>query len=193
MTTEYPEHWTIAIRGVLRREGWPAPARAHRADPGGLTRGGITATNWTHHARLDHPATAGELDAINEHDALNFYAEAYVRRLGLEVVHEPLFSLLLDWAVTSWNNPVRTLQRELARRGLYAGRLDGVMGPQSREALRLDDNPQETYRAVFRARVQFYTNLAIRQSVVLRFLRAHPDALLHNLQGWTARALEFAP
>lgn len=184
------------IRDILRREtgGIPfAAARAdlHPADRGGWTRAGITAVNAGAFLGLDRPATPEELDALTEAQALEFYAQRYVRPYAY--VPEPLQSLLVDWAVTSWHDdPTKALQTALVRRGVYAGRIDGVAGSQTKAAVIADPDARQTYREVFTARLRYMLHVAF-DAEVRDFLRTHPRSQLANLRGWVHRSLEFVP
>lgn len=178
----------------LRREGWPAPARNKPSDRGGLTRGGITARSWGEYKHLGRPATADELNAITEAEALTFYLQRYVLRPHFDqVLDQKLRALLVDWSFTSWSDdPVKALQRSLRDRGYNPGPIDGVIGPQTIAALQADRDPRRLYRDVLAARLRFYVGLAFDHDV-FAFLDAHPETQLHNLAGWINRSLEFLP
>lgn len=179
----------------LRREGWPALARAVASDRGGLTRGGITAENWGDFKHLDRPATADELDAITETEALEFYYQRYVLLPHFDqVLDQRLRALLVDWAFTSWyDDPTKALQYSLASQGLYHGAIDGATGPKTLAALQSVRDPRRLFRDVFNARMVFYRNLALHAPDVQQFLKDHPASQLHNLAGWENRNLEFTP
>lgn len=181
------------LRASLHREGWPAPARARTADKGGLTRGGITAKNWGDYKHLGRPATAEELNAITEEQALEFYFQRYVELPHFDqVLDQKLRALLVDWAFTSWyDDPTKALQRSLATRGLYHGAIDGALGPMTISALRADRDPRRLYQDVSNDRVRFYVALALSDDGVEAFMAAHPESQLHNLKGWLNRALEM--
>lgn len=182
------------LRSVLRLEGWPAPAKLEPGDAGGLTRGGITAFGWGTYRGLRRLATRAELDAITEDEALTFYFERYVERPGfLELIDQRLRALAVDWGVTSGpDDPIKAIQRSLRDRGLYAGAIDGVLGPKTKAATFADRDPRQLYRDVFAARVRHY--LAVGFDVhVLRFLDDNNETQLRFLRGWLSRTLEFVP
>lgn len=182
------------LRDGLRREGWPAPARAQAADRGGLTRGGITAENWGAFRHLGRPASAAELDAITEPGALEFYYQRYVVLPHFDqVLDQRLRALLIDWAFTSWyDDPTKAVQRSLGRRGLYVGAIDGEIGPRTIAALLSERDPKQLYRDVFNARIDFYLHLSFDEQVE-SFLTMHPTSQLHNCIGWIRRCLDFTP
>jgi lysozyme family protein len=182
------------LRDGLRREGWPAPARSVASDRGGLTRGGITAESWGDYKQLGRPATAAELDAITEDQALEFYYARYVALPKFEIVlDQRLRALLIDWSFTSWSDdPIEALQHSLARRGLYTGAIDGSIGPKTTAALLSDREPRVTFRDVFNARIAFYLDQAFDKSA-RQFLHDTPTTQLHNAKGWVNRCLEFTP
>lgn len=182
------------LRDVLRREGWPAPAKAEVGDNGGLTRGGITAFSWGTFKGLRRIATRGELDAITEDEAIAFYYARYVERPAFDqLTNQQLRALVVDWAVTSGpDDPVKAIQRSLRDRGLYAGAIDGVLGPKTKAATFADRDPRQLYRDVFAARIRHY--LAVGFDVhVSRFLDDHPTSQLRWVRGWISRTLEFIP
>lgn len=183
------------LRDGLRREGWPKRARAVASDKGGLTRGGITAANWGDYKHLGRPATAAELDAITETEALEFYYQRYVLLPHFDqVLDQKLRALLIDWAFTSWyDDPVKALQTSLVSRGFDVGKIDGVLGPKTIAAMQADRDPRQLYRDVFNARVRFYLDEALDDLAVVEFLKRRPDVDLHNARGWINRALEFTP
>lgn len=180
------------LRDGLRREGWPKPARIVASDRGGLTRGGMTAKSWGDHKGLGRLATEGELNAITETEALEFYYAHYVVQPKFEtILDQRLRALMIDWSFTSWSDdPVQALQHSLARRGLYVGAIDGAIGPKTIAAILSDREPRVTYRDVLEARIRFYLDLAFDKQA-RDFLHAHPTSQLHNCIGWTSRCLEF--
>lgn len=186
------------LRCGLEREGWDrgrAKARALDSDRGGLTRGGITAVSWGEFRHLGRPATAGELDAITETEALEFYYQRHVVLPRFDqVLDQKLRALLVDWSFTSWfDDPVKAVQSSLRARGLYADAVDGAMGPKTIAALQADRDPRQLFRDVYNARIRFYLDLAFAGAEVTAFLKAHPASQLHNARGWAFRCLDFTP
>lgn len=182
------------LRDGLRREGWPKSARALASDRGGLTRGGITAGNWGDYRHLGRPATAAELDAITEPEALEFYYQRYVALPRFDqVLDQKLRALLIDWAFTSWSDdPIKAMQASLAARGFDVDTIDGVLGPKTIAAMQADRDPRQLYRDVYNARVRFYTAIAL-DHFAQALIEREPRCQLANLKGWLNRALEFTP
>jgi lysozyme family protein len=181
------------IRDAMYREGWrDGQARLvnHPADKGGLTRGGVTAVNWGAQLGLGRPATAAELQAITYSEAEAFYTRRYLK--PFEQVPDPrLRALLVDWAFTSWlDDPTKALQTSLQRRELYSGAIDGIIGPLTIAAVRIDPDQRKTYRDVLAARIVFYRQLAYDADVRV-FLKTHPTSQLVNFPGWLNRCLDF--
>lgn len=193
MTTYLDPNIDRALRNGLTNEGWPRPARALSSDRGGLTRGGITADDWGAWRHLGRPATADELNAITTDDALAFYVQRFVLTPRLDqVTDQRLRALLIDWGFTSGVRPIESMQRSLSARGLYAGAIDGEIGPGTIAALLSERDPRQLYRDVFNDRVRFYLAVAFDEQVDA-FLTDHPTTQLHNCRGWINRALEFTP
>lgn len=194
------------IDGVLRRElpaetrPLPLPeawtrtkAAAHAADRGGWTRGGITVRSWAEFKGLgSRHASRAELEAIAYEDARAYYRQQYVG--PWESYPEPLRTLLVDFAVTSWHDdPARALQRALRDQGLYLGPIDGVAGQKTLAGLAdASCDQRRLYLDVLVNRARHYVAVAFADRQVREFLRTHPTTQLHNLRGWLAgRILPF--
>lgn len=184
------------LRDAMAREGWRNGQAAlidQASDKGGLTRGGITAKTWGAYKKLGRSATATELLAITEDEALQFYFTEFVLAPKLDLVlDQQLRALMVDWAFTSWLQPVKALQASLKRRGLYTDQIDGKIGARTKAALFADREPRTTFRDVFNARIVFYVSLGF-DAQVREFLRTHPTSQLHNVRGWVNRCLDFTP
>lgn len=175
------------IDSVLRREGGYID---HAADRGGPTKYGITAGTLGEWRGWNRPATRREVKALDLETARAIYRKKYVA--PFESLPEPLRSLMADWTVTSGSDdPVSALQAALQRRGIYTGRIDGVIGPKTRAAVVADPDQRRTYLDVLAARIRFYVRLALADKKVVAFRHAQPDTDLENLAGWTNRAVEF--
>ncbi len=75
--------------------------------------------------------------------------------------------------------------------GLYRGRIDGVMGPKSRAALKKPGiDHRRLYLDTLDYRRRYYFTLAF-DAEVRAFLKVHPKTNLHFVRGWLARCWEF--
>jgi lysozyme family protein len=183
---------------VLRREGWPK-VTDRPSDRGGLTKGGVTYANYNAW-RVKHgerPLMREEFVAITEADARAFFEDEFCRPFAFvdgPTTHR-LYHALADWSVNAGpDDPARALQHLLADRGLYRGALDGIVGPATRLAWLMAKDDAADVRAIelalIAARVEFHLERAF-DAEVRDFLRTHPRTQLHNLRGWTRRALGF--
>lgn len=182
------------IGGILQREGWPQFTN-RASDKGGPTKGGVTLAALG--AFLGRPASVAELQDLSEKQARAFYAQRYCEPYG--AVPEPLRTLLIDIAVTSWHDDAaRYLHAALAAQGAYQGAIDGKAGPMTWAALRaLQARPEpdralrRIYFAIVQARTQQLLQLALADAATQQFLREHPEQALHNARGWQARSIGF--
>lgn len=172
----------LAIETMTTREGWPAPARALASDLGGLTRGGITATAWGLYAKLGRAATADELNALTQDQAVDFYVQTYLKAPGYALMPDPrVQALLFDFAVNSGaGNATRALQRVL---GLKE---DGALGPAT-VAAALRQDATALFVRLLCARDEFLHALALEDPAVQQFVKDHPSSQLLNLRGWNRR------
>ena len=117
---------------IIRREGGYVN---HPADRGGPTNFGITAQTLGNWRQLGRPATAAEVQALTEAEALAIYRQQYITGPGFEAItHPALLHLLVDAAVHS--GPKRAVQWLQTSLGVAA---DGVIGPKTRAALAAAD------------------------------------------------------
>lgn len=184
------------VHDILRRElhrsesSWEeSRARLHAADKGGWTRGGITAASWGSYGGWGRPATRLELDAITAAEAFAFYYRRHVQ--PFDEYADPLRILLVDFGVTTSHvNVYRGLQRALRDMGLYAGAIDGVVGPVTRAAIASCSDQRQLYLRVLEHRARHYLSLAFDHDV-RAFLKANPTSQLHFALGWLSRCLPF--
>lgn len=171
------------IDGILEREGGYVD---RVADKGGPTNFGITIPTLSSWRRKQ--VGKQEIQALTRSEASAIYSDLYVRP-WLWIPDARLKVLLVDWAVTSWHiAPARALQRAVGADD------DGIVGPVTkRQTIHLLALPygKEVYQSVLRERMAFYSRLALREREVVEFLRDHPRAQLHNLNGWLNRCAEF--
>jgi lysozyme family protein len=193
MTVEQLVDRIIQREVAPRERGRPwADVSAHGvvSDRGGWTKAGVTVLTLGQWRKLGRQATRQELESMTEAECRAIYAEGYVK--PFEFVPDPLREQLVDWAVTSGHaRPAQALQDALQERGTYLGKIDGVLGPKTREALLQDPEPRRTYNDVLKARLAFYRDIALRETDVRMFLHDHRSSQLHNLAGWQNRALDF--
>jgi len=117
---------------IIRREGGYVN---HPSDRGGPTNFGITAQTLGAWRKLGRPATAAEVQALTETEAMAIYRQQYITGPGFEAVTHPgLLHLLVDTAVHS--GPKRAVQWLQAALGVT---VDGVIGPKTRAALAAAD------------------------------------------------------
>lgn len=180
---------------LLRREGWPKVTN-RESDRGGLTKGGVTFRSYNawRGQHGERALTPEEFALITEPEARTFFADEFFRPLAF-VGDEGIYVLLADWAVHAGvAAPVRALQQQLATRGLYAGRIDGVPGAGTKAGWAQIARDLPACAALecdlIKARGQFYLAIAF-DAQAREFLRAHPATQLHNLEGWMHRLFEF--
>lgn len=166
------------IDGILSREGWPAYSN-RAADRGGPTKGGITIkklSEW-----VGRVVAIAELQALDEATARDIYRHEYLHPWSF-VDNDRLFQVLVDYAVTSWHDdPTLAVQQAL---GLDQ---DGILGPKTREAIRVADAAALRLQ-VIGYRVRHMVDLALEDPALKRLIRGHDDLQLLNLRGWISRA-----
>lgn len=183
------------LTDVLRRERWPAVTDTP-SDRGGLTKGGVTYTNYNAW-RMNHgerPLTREEFVGITEGEARAFFEDEFCRPFGF-IGDEGIFVLLADWAINAGvDDPAKALQLELRRRDLYRGAIDGIPGPATRAAwlmVRTDLVAcTDIELALVKDRIRFHIERAF-DAEVREFIRSHPRTQLRNLRGWLNRTMEF--
>ena len=158
------------LADVLEREGGYVD---HPLDRGSCTNYGITI-----HALGEwrgRPVTCEDVRRLTRDEALAIYREVYVRRPGFEAVPDPrLRALLVDFGVHSGPRAaIRALQRAIGVRA------DGILGPQSIDALRRAD-AAAVYRIVLQARGELIAGILQRDPGQRAFAA-----------GWVRRLMEF--
>jgi len=165
------------IDDVLRREGGYVD---HPVDRGGPTNYGITQatlSNW-----LGRPASIYDVTTMSEETARAIYRLNYFVKPGYDAIADaPLQALMFDFAVNSGPAAAtKALQVALQKMGLYPDTADGVIGPQTRQALRGVANWPELY---FRVKCERY-------ELYLRFIGRDPSQAVFAT-GWANRMDEF--
>lgn len=163
------------IEGILEREGPGAPPYWRPGDAGGRTAFGISERAHPE-AWLDGPPSRETARAI--------YRAVYVAPFDSLVgrVGEPLRVALIDDAVMS--GVVTVIKRlQVVLGGLTANgiKIDGILGPNTREAAAKQDQSV------------LLTRYTIERVIRLtRIVQRRPTDLV-NLTGWVTRALLFLP
>lgn len=173
------------INGIIEREGGYVDAAS---DKGHATKFGVTAATlgaWRGYGRA---ATREEVRHLSVTEAREIYRDRYVGRY-LDVP-EPLRTLLVDFAVTSWHDDAtKALQSALTAQGHYDGPIDGILGAKTKAGVAVAD-PRRLFVDALDYRRRYYQGLA-RDSYVRQFLKANPTTQLHNADGWENRCWEF--
>lgn len=166
------------IDNVLKREGGYVD---HPADRGGPTNYGITQATLS--SWLGHPATAADVANMSETTARLIYKQNYFLKPGYDAISdEPLQELMFDFGVNSGTGTAtKALQSALQQMRLYPGAADGIIGPQTRQALRGCTNFPELYFRVKCERFELY----------LRFIGRDPAQAVFAT-GWANRMDEFS-
>lgn len=161
-----------AIDRVLLNEGGFVD---NPADPGGPTNRGITLATLVS-VRFPNRVSVEDLRALTEDQARAIYVQRYVTGPKFhELSDERLFTLVVDCGV---NHGTETATRWLQRAaGVPA---DGIMGPQTLDALRPAGAPSVAYKRVLRQRLEKYAGIV------------HDDTRKSEfLVGWVRRAADF--
>jgi lysozyme family protein len=108
----------------------------HRNDPGGATNMGVTHITLADYRGVDS-VTVAQVKALTRHEAQAIYKSNYWDRVRGDDLPGGLDYAVFDFAVNSGvGRAVRMLQQELKSRGLYGGKIDGIIGSKSLNALR---------------------------------------------------------
>jgi lysozyme family protein len=159
------------IVGILEREGGYVN---HKADRGGPTKHGITAATLGKYRKLGRPATPREVEALEGPEAFAIYYTNYVIAPGFEKLPAPILAQVVDDGVLSGQKTATmALQRVLHVPA------DGVIGPQTRDALSRADTV-----ALSKALV---ADRAIR---LARIVKNDPSQAVF-IEGWIRRAMNF--
>lgn len=181
------------ITDILRREGWPKYTN-HPADRGGPTKGGITLLTLEVHR--NRRCTVDDLKNLTEEEARKIYYVKFCRRWE-KIADEPLRIFLIDYSVNSGeDDAVMALQTGLKSIGAYPNRIDGSWGPGTEAGVRTLNalsisNNSRVYKEVYKHRQNLFLRLALRDGLMVKFMRENPGAQVHNLQGWMNRLVEF--
>lgn len=172
-----PDKVDALIDRLLVREGGYVN---HSADRGGPTNFGVTQATLS--AWRERPVTAADVQAMGKDEARAIYRDRYFIKPGFDAVQDPeLQELLFDYAVNSGPGAAaKGLQAALKAMGLYAGEIDGGIGPQTKAAVRSCNNIPELY----------YRTKCERYELFLRFI-GHDPAQAVFATGWANRMDEL--
>lgn len=166
---------TDILDGLIEREG------GYVDDPndrGGTTHWGVTAQTLGEWRHLGRSASRAEVQALTETEARTIYRARYIEQPGFTwaaIPYGPLQAQVIDDGVLSGTyTATRTLQQAL---GVT---VDGVLGPQTRAALRAADLPA-VHRAYLRARVRRLLDIVVADPTQAEYIR-----------GWVDRAIRVA-
>jgi lysozyme family protein len=183
------------ITDVLRREGWPK-ITDDPADRGKLTKGGVSRLHYNRWRLQQGLAelTPDEFVKIHEFEARQFFEASLFEPLRF-VKDARIFAFVSDWSVNAGpDNPIRAIQKELQKRGFYAGAVDGIAGPKTRAAWNAATadlaRVTDIEIALIKAAVEEDINRAIDKKA-RAFIEANPDTQLTWLKGWVLRRLSF--
>jgi lysozyme family protein len=183
------------VTDVLRREGWPA-VTDDPADAGGLSRGGVSLKHYNRW-RLQQglpDVPRDKFHLLAEFEARQFFEASLFEPLRF-VKDARIFAFVADWSVNAGpDNPIRAIQKELQKRGFYAGAVDGIAGPKTRAAWNAATadlaRVTDIEIALIKAAVEEDINRAIDKKA-RAFIEANPDTQLTWLKGWVLRRLSF--
>jgi lysozyme family protein len=183
------------ITDVLRREGWPK-ITDDPADRGKLTKGGVSRIHYNRWRLQQGLAelTPDEFVKIHEFEARQFFEASLFEPLRF-VKDARIFAFVSDWSVNAGpDNPIRAIQKELQKRGFYAGAVDGIAGPKTRAAWNAATADLAVVTdieiALIRARIEEAMDIGF-DAQFRAFLDSHPTTQARFVRGWIRRSLEF--
>lgn len=166
------------IDTIIRHEGGFVN---RKEDRGGPTKYGITQavlSEW-----LRRPASVEDVKALTEEEAREIYEIRYLTGPRIHLLPDPPQTILLDMAVN--HGPaaaIKIAQRVVNAAGFGPIDVDGVLGPQSREAIAEAQEQMGPYfqNAIVDERVKLFNAI----------VRNDPSQAVF-LKGWLARAASF--
>lgn len=173
------------IGGIIEREGGLLYTN-RAADRGGPTKAGVTAKTLGDWRKLGRPATAEEVQQLEEPEIRAIYRHRYVVGPGFDkLTDDRLRTVVVDCGVLhGQGRATMWLQRAV---GVP---VDGVLGAHTIGAA--NARPAFAAAEIIRFRVDFMLSLALDTPAVREFLHEHDHEQLGNLKGWIRRAVQFA-
>lgn len=159
------------LNALAKTLGYEGEVSSHPADPGGLTKWGITQRTYDAYRLTKGKARRSVLD-LEDDEMRAIYYESYWTPCNCEALPMPLAAAVFDMAVHSgtWNAKL-TLQRSLRIRA------DGVVGPVTIAAAKASPSPLPFLRA--------------RGAYIQEVINARPGSVVF-LEGWINRLLDQA-
>lgn len=153
-----------------------------KTDAGGPTKYGITHKTLAAHRGVPS-VTAAQVKAMTIKEAETIYRQSYWGPSGGDVLPDGLDYAVFDMGVNSGPpNALKTLQRVLAKAGLYAGKIDGWLGEQTQKAVAsYPGGVPALIRAYCDARMAFFRGIKGGQGFAA------------NGRGWTIRVTGVDP
>lgn len=143
-----------SIREVLRDEGGYVN---HPADNGGPTNKGITLANFRRY--IKPRGTIADLKALTIEQAVDVYKQRYWNAVRADELPSGIDYAVFDFGVLSGPyRAIQYMQRVLQARGLYAGDIDGKIGPMTLKGIRSID-PRVFIEDYCNARLAYYKRL----------------------------------
>lgn len=175
-------------RAIVMREGGYVD---DPADPGGATNHGVTLATLR---RLgmdldgDGQVTAADVARLGADQAVAIFVQDYYRAPRLDQLPQALQPSVFDMQVNAGAMAIRLLQRLAGRMG-FACTVDGLVGPQTAEAVRkaADAAPDHIVDAYGIARRNYYYALGDAHPALRKFARRSDG----GKGGWILRAEEF--
>lgn len=160
------------IDDVLKKEGGYVN---DPADAGGPTKYGITLA--TLHDWRQAPVSATDVEGMTETEARLIYRRRYFPAGYNAIPDRGLLGLIFDYGVNSGPGmPAKAVQTVLKREGLYAGPIDGDIGPGTSEALKKVTNWP----------AMFYAVKCERYEALMRYIGSRPENARFAI-GWSNR------
>lgn len=164
-----------ALKHIWIVEGGYGDEKSNPFDRGGATNFGITHKTLSKHRGV--AVTADDVKALTKDEATEIYRKFYWDHYGLGLIRDARVALIVFDQVVNRDakKVIEGIQIKLRMRFGAAVAVDGIMGPQTIEAI----NATEVSRLI--------PELVIAaQQGYLEIVKASPDQL-NNLSGWFAR------